>query len=271
MKLNVPKILRHWSADQRSRIMTDGESAESAPYDLGQRASFETTQWSVVLAAGQDSAKARPALEALCRAYWLPLFVFVRRRGYAVPDAQDLVQGFFARLLERNDLAAVRKERGRFRSYLLGALKHHLVNDWKRASADKRGGGEVPIPLDQLMCLNSGDAMASDQRSPDQAFDRQWALALLDRVLTGMREEQRIAGNEKQFECLQGFLVGSEYTRSQAEIAAELGLSEGAVKQAVFRLRQRYQAVLRMEIAATVATLGDVEEELRNLIAALRV
>jgi RNA polymerase sigma-70 factor (ECF subfamily) len=251
--------------------MTEGDSAESAAYDLGKRASFETTQWSVVLAAGQESAKARPALEALCRAYWLPLFVFVRRRGYAVSDAQDLVQGFFARILERNDLAAVRKERGRFRSYLLGALKNHLVNDWKRASAAKRGGGEVPIPLDELMSANSGDAMASDQRSPDQAFDRQWALALLDRVLAGLREEQRIAGKEKQFDCLQGFLVGSQKKRSQAEIAAELALSDGAVKQAVFRLRQRYHALLRIEVAATVATLGDVEEELRHLIAALRV
>ena len=250
--------------------MTEGVSAESAADDLGQRASFETTQWSVVLAAGQESTKAGPALEALCRAYWLPLFVFVRRRGYATPDAQDLVQGFFARILERNDLAAVRKERGRFRSYLLGALKNHLVNDWKRAGADKRGGGDVPIPLDELMRTNSGVAMASDQRSPDQAFDRQWALALLDRVLAGLREEQRIAGNEKQFECLQGFLVGSQEMRSQAELAADLALSEGAVKQAVFRLRQRYQALLRMEIAATVATLGDVEDELRHLIAALR-
>ena len=250
--------------------MTKGDSAESAANDFGQRASFETTQWSVVLAAGQESAKAGPALEALCRAYWLPLFVFVRRRGYAVPDAQDLVQSFFARILERNDLAAVRKERGRFRSYLLGALKNHLVNDWKRAGADKRGGGDVPIPLDELMRTNSGVAMASDQRSPDQAFDRQWALALLDRVLAGLRQEQRIAGKEKQFECLQGFLVGSQETRAQAEIAAELALSEGAVKQAVFRLRQRYQALLRLEIAATVATLGDVEDELRHLIAALR-
>ena len=250
--------------------MTKGDLGESAANDFGQRASFETTQWSVVLAAGQESAKAGPALEALCRAYWLPLFVFVRRRGYAVPDAQDLVQGFFVRILARNDLAAVRKERGRFRSYLLGALKNHLVNDWKRAGAEKRGGGEVPIPLDELMRANSGDAMASDQRSPDQAFDRQWALALLDRVLAGLREEQRIAGNEKQFECLQGFLVGSQEMRSQAELAADLALSEGAVKQAVFRLRQRYQALLRLEIAATVATLGDVEDELRHLIVALR-
>lgn len=249
--------------------MADEESTATTD-DSNRRASFETTQWSVVLAAGQQSEKARPALEALCRSYWLPLFVFVRRRGYAEADAQDLVQGFFARILERNDLAAVRKERGRFRSYLLGALKNYLVNDWKRAEAGKRGGGDIPISLDNLIQTNSGDAVSSDQRSPDEAFDRQWALALLDRVLASLRAEQQLAGKGAQFECLQGFLVGSQETRSQAEIAAELGQSEGAIKQAVFRLRQRYHTLLRTEVANTVATLGDVEQELRHLIAALR-
>ena len=252
--------------------MSDADSSEASGELAGGQGSFESTQWSVVLdAAGdQDSAKARTALETLCRAYWHPLFTYLRRRGYHAPDAQDLVQGFFARILERNDLQAVRRERGRFRSYLLAGLKHFLVNDWKRASAEKRGGGQIPIPLDDLIHTQSGELLAADHRTPDQAFDRQWAIALLARVLARLREECFADGRDRQFECLQDFLTGQADPRPQGEIAAELGFSEGAVKQAVFRLRQRYQKLLRMEVAQTVATIGDVDEELRHLIAALR-
>ncbi|HUG10595.1 MAG TPA: sigma-70 family RNA polymerase sigma factor [Opitutaceae bacterium] len=252
--------------------MPGSGSGDAAEDFAGGRSSFETTQWSIVLdAAGdQDSAKARAALETLCRNYWHPLFIYLRRRGYNSPDAQDLVQGFFARLLERNDLQAVRKERGRFRSYLLAGLKNFLVNDWRRAGAEKRGGGQVPIPLDDLIHQQSGELIAADHRTPDQAFDRQWAIALLARVLARLQAEYSADGRDRQFACLQDFLTGQQEPRPQGEIAAELGMSEGAVKQAVFRLRQRYQKLLRTEIAQTVATIGDVEEELRHLVAALR-
>ncbi len=252
--------------------MSNPGSADPTEEFAGGRGSFETTHWSIVLdaAQGRDSARARTALEALCRTYWPPLFVYLRRRGYQAPDAQDLVQGFFARLLERNDLQAVRKERGRFRSYLLGALKHFVVNEWERAGAAKRGGGQISIPLDDLSAAPADELFAADRQSPDQAFDRQWAVALLARVLARLREEFSAGGRDRQFECLQGFLTGQQGARSHLEIAAELGISEGAVTQAVFRLRQRYQKLLRAEVAQTVATAGDVEEELRHLIAALR-
>ena len=237
-----------------------------------QRGSFETTQWSVVLAAGQpeDSPGARAALEKLCRRYWYPLFVYARRRGSSVADAQDAVQEFFARVLERRDLQAVRRERGRFRSYLLAGLKHFLINEWERARAQKRGGGQVAIPLDELIASENGGSAVSDADAPDAAFDRQWALALLGRVLQRLREEHRAEGRERQFNLLEPFLSGHPAAQSQAEIARELGLTENAVKQAVFRLRQRYHKLLRTEIADTVATVGDVEEELTHLIAALR-
>jgi RNA polymerase sigma factor (sigma-70 family) len=234
------------------------------------RSAFATTQWSVVLAAADDpdSVRARDALETLCRAYWKPLYVYARRQGYGEADAEDLVQGFFARILARRDLQAVRRERGRFRSYLLGALKHFLVNEWKRSTAQKRGGVDVAVSLEAS--LESGAAVSDGGRSPDQQFDRQWALALLARVLEDLRVEHAAEGREALFHCLRGFLTGDDATRSQAELAAELGISEPAVKQAVFRLRQRYQKRLREEVADTVAAFGDVDQELRHLVAALR-
>jgi RNA polymerase sigma factor (sigma-70 family) len=263
-----------WSSAIATRsfsAMSQTRSSDAADENAHARGSFETTHWSIVLAAAEEnSERARSALESLCRTYWQPLFAYLRHRGYSAPDAQDLVQGFFARLLERKDLQSVRKERGRFRSYLLAALKHFIVNEWKRASAAKRGGGEVAIPLDELVRGAADDAAISDRHTPDQAFDRQWAIALLSCVLARLREEYVADGRERQFECLQGFLTGHDETQPQAALAVELGLTEGAVKQAVFRLRQRYQKLLRAEVAQTVATFGDVEEELRHLVAALR-
>ena len=236
------------------------------------RSSFETTHWSVVLAAGeeQSSPQAQGALETLCRMYWYPLYAFVRRQGHTEADAQDLVQGFFARILARRDLQAVRRERGRFRSYLLAALKNFMVNEWKHAAAQKRGGGQSPIPLDDLIREHAAHAMASEQQSPDELFDQQWAIALLERVLDQLRAEETAEGRARQFALLRAYLISDGDARPQSEIATELGLSEGAVKQAVFRLRQKYQKLLRAEIANTVATSGDVDQELRHLIAALR-
>jgi len=246
----------------------------ATPDDPDQRESFETTHWSIVLAAGEhgtrDSAPASAALEELCRRYWLPLYAYARRRGHAEADAQDLVQGFFARILTRRDLAAVRREKGRFRSYLLTAFKHHLANDAEHANAQKRGGGHVPIALHELFRTVPEIALPVDERSPDRVFDQQWALALLRRVLAQLREDESQEGRGRVFDHLQGFLTGGGAAHSQEAIATELGMSEGAVKQAVFRLRQRYQKRLREEVAQTVATVADVEDELRQLVAALR-
>ena len=252
--------------------MPRSNSGNAADCAKAGRFAFETTHWSMVLLAGQaeNSSAAKAALETLCRAYWYPLFYHVRRWGYNATDAEDLVQDFFARILARKDLQAVKQERGRFRSYLLSALKHFLINEWKRSGAEKRGGHQIPIPLDDLQRAQTDVLAAKDQHPPDQSFDRRWALALLDRVLAQLREENRSEGREQQFNLLQDSLAGQETSKSQAEIATELGISEGALKQALFRLRQRYQKLLRAEVAHTVGTMGEVDEELRYLIAALR-
>lgn len=251
--------------------MDSSNPRDAAEGDRPGRGIFATTQWSMVLAAGaaENTEKARAALEALCRAYWRPLFVCVRRQGYSEPDAQDLVQAFFARILARNDLQAVRRERGRFRSYLLASLKHFLINDWKRRGAEKRGGGQVMVALDDAN-REGASPVPAEERSPDRVFDEQWAIAMIESVLERLAGEEAAEGREQQFACLRGYLAGADDVRPQGEVAAELGLSEGAVKQAVFRLRQRYRHVLRAEVARTVATPGDVDAELRHLVAALR-
>lgn len=232
---------------------------------------FHTTHWSVVLAAGDSgSPVATEALERLCRAYWRPLYTYVRRQGFGPEDAADLTQEFFARLLARRDLESVRRERGRFRSYLLVSLKHFLANEWKRNRRKKRGGGRLSIPLDELMAGESGMPEPSTTETPDQIFERRWARTLLDHVLHRLEQEYAGAGNARHFASLRCCLLDGSPTRPQAELGAELGISEGAVKQAVHRMRVRYRELLREEIANTVATAGDVEAELRHLIAVLR-
>lgn len=232
---------------------------------------FATTHWSVVLAAGQgDSPLAAEALEKLCRAYWYPLYAYVRRRGYSPEDAEDSTQEFFARLLRNRDIEAVRQEKGRFRSYLLVALKHFLTNEWKRSQTLKRGGGITFIPLDQVLAEDRYNQEPADGQTAERIFERRWATTTLEQVLTRLQDEYSGSGRGRQFECLRNFLSGETHARTQAEIAAELGISEGAVKQAVHRMRQRYRELLREEIANTVATIGDVEDEVRYLISVLR-
>lgn len=231
---------------------------------------FATTQWSVVLTAQGPSAAAQEALETLCRRYWRPLYGFVRRRGYGPEEAEDLTQAFFARLLERRDLDAVRKEKGRLRSYLLVALKHFLANEHHRAQAIKRGEGQRVISLEELRGGEHADYEPADPVSMEQIFERNWATTVLDQVLTRLAEEYRAAGNDALFERLKELLTDDEGRRSQADIAAEFKMTENALKQAFHRFRQRYRLVLREEIAHTVATPGDIEEEVRHLIAALR-
>jgi len=234
-------------------------------------ANFTPTHWSVVLAAAgrADSTHARDALEKLCRNYWLPIYVFVRRQGHGPHDAQDLTQEFFARLLEKNFLAGAQREKGRFRSFLLASVKHFLANEWDKATAQKRGGGQVPISIDAVLGESSFGLEPADAVTAEKIYERRWALALLEQVLRRLREEYTRDGKEKQFEQLKPTLTEASRSVPYAEIAVRLGTSEGAVKVAVHRLRQRYRELLRAEIADTVANTSEIDDEIRNLFAAL--
>jgi RNA polymerase sigma factor (sigma-70 family) len=233
-------------------------------------AAFTTTHWSVVLEAQGESPAAQEALEKLCRAYWWPLYGFVRRNGHNPEESQDLTQGFFALLLEHRDLDAVRREKGRLRSYLLTSLKNFLAKAKRRELAIKRGAGQALVPLDELLAREHADLEPADNLTADRIYERRWALTLLDQVLTRLESEYRSAGNGKLFDSLKEFLSDEPNRRSQAEVAAELGMTENAVKQAVHRLRQRYRELLRDEIAQTVAVPGDIEDELRHFISVLQ-
>ena len=233
-------------------------------------AAFVTTHWSVVLTAQGRSPAADEALEKLCRTYWWPLYGFVRRNGYNPEEAQDLTQGFFALLLERRDLDVVRKEKGRLRSYLLVSLKNFVAKAKRREMAVKRGEGRALVPLDELLARERADLEPADTLTADRIYERRWALTLLEQVLARLESEYRTAGNAKLFDHLKELLSDEPDRKSQADIAAELGMTENAVKQAFHRLRQRYRELLRDEIAQTVAVPGDVEDELRHFISVLQ-
>jgi RNA polymerase sigma-70 factor (ECF subfamily) len=233
-------------------------------------AAFTTTHWSVVLEAQGESPAAQEALEKLCRVYWPPIYSFVRRQGVGPEEAQDLTQGFFALLLERRDLRTVRKEKGRLRSYLLTALKHFLVDEHRRELAIKRGKGERLIPLEELHTEERGDMEPSDPLTAEQIYERRWASTLLDRVLSRLEDTYRTRGNTALFDSFNQLLGDEPGAPSHAQIAAQLGMTENAVSQAFHRFRQSYQSLLREEIAHTVATPGDIENELRYLIAVIR-
>jgi RNA polymerase sigma-70 factor (ECF subfamily) len=231
---------------------------------------FVTTHWSLVLAARHgDSKSARAALEKLCNTYWYPLYAFVRRSGQSPHDAEDSVQGFFAVCLEKNYLDAADKEKGRFRSFLLIALKRFLAKEHDKSQARKRGGGEKPIALEGLTAEQRYALEPAEQLSADKLFERRWALTLLEKVLSRLREEQAAAGKLEAFGQLKEFLLAGGRGTPYAELAARLGMSEGAVKVAVHRLRQRYRELLEEEIANTVASQEEVEEERRYLLAVL--
>src|SRR5215472_16586350 len=231
---------------------------------------FNTTHWSVVLAARGESADAQVALEKLCRVYWYPLYAFVRRKGHNPQDTEDLIQGFFARLLQRKDLETVQRERGRLRSYLLVSLKHFVLNEQLRARAQKRGGGRPLISLDEVEAEKKFGQEPVDKSTPEKLFERRWALAILEKVLERLRQEHEATGRLRLFESLRSYLSDEPAEQSQAQIGAQLGLSTGAVKQAVRRLRQRYRELLHEEVANTVATAADIDDEVRHLVAVLR-
>jgi RNA polymerase sigma factor (sigma-70 family) len=231
---------------------------------------FTTTHWSIVLEAQGESPAAQEALEKLCRTYWRPIYGFVRRHGAGSEDAEDLTQGFFALLLERKDLNTVRKEKGRLRSYLLTSVRNFLADEARHAMAVKRGKGQRLIPLEQIRGSESIDIERSDRLTADQIYERRWAFTLLEQVMARLREEYRSAGNVRFFDQMKKMLMDEPDRPSQAQVASEFDMTENAVKQAFYRFRQRYQTLLREEIAHTVAMPGDIEDELRHLISVVR-
>jgi RNA polymerase sigma factor (sigma-70 family) len=231
---------------------------------------FATTRWSVVLTAGRaDSDQAAAALETLCQSYWYPLYAFVRRQGRSPADAQDLTQEFFTRLLQSDSLRQAHPDKGRFRSFLLAALKHFLANEWDRVSALKRGGGKPPFSLDALTAEQRYAFEPVDGESPEKIYDRRWALTVLDQVMARLRREYAAEGKTDLFDDLKDTLTGNRQTLPYAKLGAKLGMSEGAVKVAAHRLRRRYRHRLMEEIAETVSVQGEVDEELRYLVKVL--
>jgi RNA polymerase sigma-70 factor (ECF subfamily) len=242
------------------------------PATAGQRmaAAFTTTHWSVVLEAQGDTPAAQRALEILCRTYWRPLYGFVRRHGLGREEAQDLVQEFFARLLEHRNLDTVRREKGRLRSYLLVSLKRFLASEQHRAGGVKRYETGPHITLEELLASEAADFEPAEAMSADRLYERRWALGVLEQVLGRLESEYEATGNAALFDRLKEFLVGERGLPTQAEIAIDLGMTQNAVKQAFHRFRQRYRVLLREEIAHTVIAPGDVEDELRHLVSVLR-
>jgi RNA polymerase sigma factor (sigma-70 family) len=232
---------------------------------------FNTTHWSLVRAAQADEAsrtRARMALEELCRAYWYPLYAFVRNRGYSSFDAQDLTQSFFVQFIDTGGFASADPERGRFRSYLLGAMKNFLANEWHRARRQKRGGSVIFLEWDTLAPEARYALEPAQSGDPDLTYDKEWALELIARAREKLRAESEASGKGELFEALKKSLTGDEPSRSKT--AAQLGLTDGALKAAVHRLRERYRELLRAEIAETVNTRTEIDEEMRYLVAVLR-
>jgi RNA polymerase sigma factor (sigma-70 family) len=242
------------------------------PSDAGaaKAGTFVTTRWTQVLVARGNSPEARAALSDLCAAYYAPVFAFIRRETPNEDSARDFTQGFFAHLLARSGIDTVDPQRGRFRSYLLGAVKHFLADRRDHANRRKRGGGQLFVALvtgtDTSPGLELPDANAP---APDREFDRKWAFTLLDRALTTLATEHQAEGKGAQFEALKPWLTGDAEDISQADAARQLGLNEGAVKVAIHRLRRRFREVIKNEIGQTVSTRAQVDDELRHLLQAL--
>lgn len=228
---------------------------------------FDTTHWSVVLDAGQPgTAQAQQALEKLCRVYWHPLYACVRRQGYGPEDSRDLTQQFFARLLENNSVRHADPERGRFRTFLKACLTNFLNKEWVKANAAKRGGQHLHISLDADEAEQRFAAEPFDHLTPEIVFERRWAVTVLEAAVRRLADEYTAAGKAKLFEALKNYTWGDSSAHSYADIGREFSMSEGAVKVAALRLRDRYRELLRLEVARTVADPSQAEDELRHLI-----
>lgn len=231
---------------------------------------FHTTHWSVVLLAGQfSSPQSTAALEELCRAYWMPIYGFARRRGYGEEDAKDLTQQFFSRLLERNDFAGLDPKRGKFRTFLLAAFTHFLANDFDRASAAKRGGGRMIFSLDDLSPAQRSQLEPAGESVPARFFDLQWAQTILETALTKLDGEMTGAGKGGQFAALKYFLTAEAGAGDYPAVAQQLGVADSSVAVLVHRLRQRYRQLVRAEVAQTVTSPPELEEEMRHLFEVL--
>lgn len=247
------------------------ESHVNEPSAIADRQWFTTTHWSVVMSAGaRPSPQSEAALATLCETYWFPLYAYVRRLGYSAHDAQDLTQGFFARFLEKDYLKDVAHNRGKFRSFLLVALKHFLSHQRESARAQKRGGGRVAFSLDFQGAEDRYRLEPADLETPERLYQRRWALMLLDRVIGRLEHEHRTAGKLESFAILKEFLTAGDASPPYRQVAEALGISPGAVKVAVHRLRRRYRELLKDEIAQTVTEPTEVDDELRELFAAVR-
>jgi RNA polymerase sigma-70 factor (ECF subfamily) len=246
--------------------MTSEPTAHPTPASDG---IFATTHWTVVLIAGRRATpEADRALEELCGTYWYPLYAYVRRQGHSKEDAEDLTQGFFARFLERNYLEGLSSEKGRFRAFLLAALKHFLANEHDRATCQKRGSGLAPLSLDWQDADVRYQVDPADQLSPDKLYDRAWAMTLLEQVIARLRTECATEGKTKVFEQLRPFLMVGQGDIPYSQAAASLGWNEGAARVAVHRLRKRYRELLRAEIAQTLSEPASIEDELGALFRA---
>ena len=244
-------------------------SPDFNPNALPAAPQFTTTHWSVVLAAKDEASPvADQALAQLCRAYWYPLYAFIRRRGHGPDDAQDLTQEFFYRLLDKRYLSAVDHRKGRFRTFLLAALEHFLANEWRRSQTQRRGGGRKIMSIEDSAEQRYTNEPATDL-SPERIYEQRWALAFLEQVLGKLRAEFAEAGKGANFEALKVFLTGDGPSASYAELASSLATTEAALKMAVSRMRHRYGELLRQEIANIVSSPDEVEDELRSLMAAL--
>jgi DNA-directed RNA polymerase specialized sigma24 family protein len=246
------------------------EAAKTSTVTVGQGTWFTTTHWSLIVNA-QDTASplAAAALEKLCRSYWYPLYVYVRRQGEDEESAKDLTQAFFARLLEKHYLAQVERAKGKFRSFLLVALKHFLADEWDKARAQKRGGGQQLVSLDDSTSEERYRLEPVEAMDAEKLFERRWALTLLEQARTRLKDEYLESGKATLYEHLKAFESGDKDAPSYAHVAAEFGLTESAVKSAVFRLRQRYRELVREEVAHTVDSPEEVDGEIRHLISVI--
>jgi RNA polymerase sigma factor (sigma-70 family) len=231
---------------------------------------FATTHWTTIMAAASgDSVVAHDALARLCQAYWYPLYAYVRGHGYSPETAEDLTQGFFARLLERKDFERCERQKGRFRDYLLGAFRHFIADEYDKAIARKRGGGQILISFDAQDAEERFLLEPADTLSPDKIYERRWALTVLDEALARLQTEYREADKLHLYRALEAHLTRDESKSSYAAIGLDLGLTEGAVKSALHRMRQRHRELIREEVAYTVSTAREIDEEVRYLISVL--
>lgn len=257
---------------KRPRLERDSESYRRIPgmTPLPDGGRFATTRWSVVAAAGgrTGDGAAGEALESLCRTYWYPLYAYVRRTGRGADDAADLVQGFFASILERRAVAAADRERGRFRAFLLASMDHYVANEWRKASAQKRGGGKVAVGLDFEDGERRYGLEPSHEMTADRIYEKRWALTLIEAAMGRLRAEYAARGRGDLYDALAGS-IGGEGDEGYGAVGRRLGMTEGAVKVAVHRLRKRCRELLREEVGQTVAGEAEIDDELRHLFGAV--